>query len=184
MKDDSSVFSGKVWKFGDNISTDHILPSRYMTQVEPSELAAHCMAGVDPQFSAKVQAGDVLVAGENIGYGSSREQAPHALKYSGIKAVVAKSFARIFYRNCFNVGIPAIVCPTFAEEVFEGDDVEVNLIGGEIINKTKGRTYKFVKPPEFMMEYIKLGGLIPYLEKQMNKGQRETINIIGGDDSV
>jgi 3-isopropylmalate/(R)-2-methylmalate dehydratase small subunit len=153
-----------------------------MTQVEPSELAAHCMSGADLQFSSKVQAGDVLVAGDNIGYGSSREQAPQSLKYSGIKAVIAKSFARIFYRNCFNVGIPAIVCPNFVEEVFEGDVVEVNLLEGKIVNKTKGSIYNFVKPPEFMMEYIRLGGLIPYLEKKMNEGQGKTINIIGGDD--
>lgn len=171
MADNRLVTSGHLWKFGDNISTDHILPSRYMTQVEPNELAANCMAGCAPQFSARVQRGDVLAAGENLGYGSSREQAPQALKYAGISAVIAKSFARIFYRNCFNIGIPAIACPTFVEEASEGDSIEVNLAVGLIYNKTRARTYEFTKPPEFMLTYIKLGGLIPYLEKHMSKGE-------------
>lgn len=169
MNNDRFIVLGRAWKFGDNISTDHILPSRYMTQVEPHELAANCMSGCDPEFSKKVQPGDVLVAGENIGYGSSREQAPHALKYAGISVVIAKSFARIFYRNCFNIGISAIVCPLCVEEVSEGDSIEVNLSEGLITNKTLSKTYNFTKPPEFMLDYIRLGGLIPYLEIQMNK---------------
>ncbi len=158
-----------LWKVGDNISTDHILPSRFMTQVEPYELAANCMAGCVPQFSSRILQGDVLAAGENLGYGSSREQAPQALKYAGVSAVIAKSFARIFYRNCFNVGIPAIVCPAFVEESSEGDLIEVNLEVGLIYNETLGKSYEFTKPPEFMLTYIKLGGLIPYLEEQMSK---------------
>lgn len=173
MKDDRCIFTGKVWKFGDNISTDHILPSRFMTQVEPHELAMNCMAGCDVAFSSKVQVGDIMTAGDNIGYGSSREQAPQALKYSGIRAVIAKSFARIFYRNCFNVGIPAIACPSFVEEVLEGNIVEVNLTEGTIVNNTLAKTYYFVKPPEFMLEYIRLGGLIPYLEKQMRTDKED-----------
>jgi 3-isopropylmalate dehydratase small subunit len=140
-----------------------------MTQVEPHELAMNCMAGCDPEFSRKVQPGDVLVAGDNIGYGSSREQAPQALKHSGIRVVIAKSFARIFYRNCFNIGISAIVCPAYVQEACEGDLVEVNLTEGVILNKSLSKTYHFTKPPEFMLDYIRLGGLIPYLEKQMNK---------------
>jgi 3-isopropylmalate/(R)-2-methylmalate dehydratase small subunit len=168
LQDNRQVVTGGVWKFGDNISTDHILPSRFMTQVEPHELAANCMAGCMPGFSARVKTGDVVVAGDNIGYGSSREQAPQALKHAGISAVIAKSFARIFYRNCFNVGIPAIACPEFVEEASEGDTIELNLSEGIIHNKNLGRTYEFVKPPEFMLEYIRLGGLIPYLEKKMS----------------
>ena len=176
MKDKDTVFLGGTWKFGDNISTDHILPSRFMTQVEPHELALNCMSGCDPDFSKKVKTGDVLVAGDNIGYGSSREQAPCALKHAGISVVIAKSFARIFYRNCFNVGVPAIACPSFAEEVSTGDQVEVNLSKGVIENKTLGKSYEFVKPPEFMLEYIRLGGLIPYLVNQMKKGEETNIN--------
>jgi len=169
MAENRYITSGHLWKFGDNISTDHILPSRYMTQVDANELAANCMAGCTPHFSSRIQLGDVLAAGENLGYGSSREQAPQALKYAGISVVIAKSFARIFYRNCFNVGIPAIACPNFVEEASEGDLIEVNLVAGIIYNETLGRTYEFTKPPEFMLTYIKLGGLIPYLEEQMNK---------------
>lgn len=169
MNNDSSLLQGKAWKYGDNISTDHILPSRYMTEIEPQELAAHCMAGIDQRFSSKVNDGDILVAGDNIGYGSSREQAPQSLKHAGIKAIIAKSYARIFYRNCFNVGIPAIVCPSFVLEVADEDIVKINLAEGKIFNKNKGKSYEFTKPPEFMVEYIKLGGLIPYLEKLRNE---------------
>jgi len=168
MEKETTSLTGRVWKFGDNISTDHILPSRYMTQVEPHELAAHCMAGSDPQFAEKVKYGDILAAGDNIGYGSSREQAPQSLKYAGIKAVIAKSFARIFYRNCYNVGLPAIVCQSFAEEVSAGDRIELNLEAGTIFNSTQNKGYTFIKPPTFLMEYINLGGLIPYLEKEMS----------------
>lgn len=164
---------GRVWKYGDNISTDHILPSRFMTQVEPHELAANCMAGIDRDFAKKVKTGDVLVAGYNIGYGSSREQAPQALKYAGVSAVIAKSFARIFYRNCYNVGLPAITCQEFVDEVSEGDLVQVNLKAGIITNNTIGKCYRFIKPPEFLLEYIQSGGLIPYLEKQMAKSKKE-----------
>ncbi len=170
MINNNTEISGRVWLFGDNISTDHILPSRFMTQVEPHELASNCMSGCDPDFSKKVKTGDLLVAGDNIGYGSSREQAPRAIKHAGISAVIAKSFARIFYRNCFNVGLPAIACPAFAEEVSVGDQIHVDLAKGVIENKTLGKVYEFVKPPEFMLEYIRLGGLMPYLENQMKKG--------------
>lgn len=163
------IIKGRTWKFGDNISTDHILPSRFMTQVEPHELAANCMAGVDPEFTKKVKPGDIIVAGENIGYGSSREQAPQAIKHAQIGAVVAKSFARIFYRNCFNVGLPAIIEPSFAEDVNQFDEVEINFTQGFITNLTTGKVYNFIKPPDFLVEYIELGGLIPYLEKNLKK---------------
>lgn len=168
MVDNKPIVCGSSWKYGDNISTDHILPSRYMTQVEPHELAANCMSGWDPEFSSKVQPGDVLAAGYNIGYGSSREQAPQALKHAGISVVIAKSFARIFYRNCYNVGIAAITCPAFVEEASDGDYIEVDIANGVIFNTTLDKTYEFNKPPEFMLEYIQLGGLIPYLEKHMS----------------
>lgn len=165
MNKSSTLYKGKAWKIGDNISTDHILPSRYMTQVEPHELAANCLAGIEEGFSRRVRPNDLLVAGQNIGYGSSREQAPFALKYAGFSAVVAKSFARIFYRNCFNVGLPAIVSPDFVNELNDGDEVELDIGQGYIRNLTLGKSYSFNKPPEFLIEYVKLGGLIPYLEK-------------------
>ncbi|KJS87322.1 MAG: 3-isopropylmalate dehydratase [Peptococcaceae bacterium BICA1-8] len=166
---DDFILKGRVWKFGDNISTDHILPSRYMTHVEPHELAANCMKGTDPDFFSKIHPGDIIVAGENIGYGSSREQAPQAIKCAQIGAVVAKSFARIFYRNCYNVGLPAIMAPDFVLDVNQGDLIEINYTQGGITNLTTGKKYEFIKPPDFLVEYIELGGLIPYLEKQLKK---------------
>ncbi len=163
------IVKGRVWKFGDNISTDHILPSRYMTDIEPHELATNCMSGVDPEFAKKVQPGDILIAGKNIGYGSSREQAPQAIKYAGLGAVVAKSFARIFYRNCFNVGIPAIINSQFVTEANQRDIVEINFSQGKITNLTRGLCYKFERPPDFLVEYIELGGLMNYIEKTITK---------------
>lgn len=159
--------NGRLWIFGDNISTDHILPSRFMTQIQPYELAAHCMAGADPEFAKKVKPGDILVAGANIGYGSSREQAPQSLKHAGIGAVIAKSFARIFYRNCYNVGIAAIVCPEFVAEAENEEYAAVNLADGIVANLSTGRQYPFIKPPAFLIEYIRLGGLIPYLTAKL-----------------
>lgn len=165
--------SGRIWVFGDNISTDHILPSRFMTQVKPEELAANCMAGADPDFAKKVHSGDIVVAGMNIGYGSSREQAPQALKHAGVRAVIAKSFARIFYRNCYNVGIAAIVCPQFVEEAIDGQAAAVNLADGIVTNLSTGKKYQFVKPPAFLIEYIQIGGLIPYLSAKLSANGTE-----------
>ena len=156
-------YRGRVWKYHDNVSTDHILPSRFMTQVEPRELAAHCMAGLDPDFAGSVHPGDIFVAGYNLGYGSSREQAPRALLHAGIKAVVARTFARIFYRNCYNIGLPAIVCPSFVAEVSSMDEVEVDLPAGEIRNLSLGTTYAFVRPPAFLLDFVRVGGLIQHI---------------------
>ncbi|MDR3592610.1 MAG: 3-isopropylmalate dehydratase small subunit [Negativicutes bacterium] len=167
------LLKGKVWKFGDNLSTDHILPSRFMTQTRPEELAAHCMAGADPEFAGQVQPGDIVTAGVNLGYGSSREQAPQALKHAGVSAVVAASFARIFYRNCYNLGIPAIICSAFAAEANGGDCAAINLEDGVITNLTTGKAYSFVKPPAFLLEYIRLGGLVPYLTHVLPAGRTE-----------
>ena len=167
---ESMTYQGRVWKYQDNVSTDHILPSRFMTQVEPRELAAHCMAGIDPDFAANVRPGDILVAGYNLGYGSSREQAPRALLHSGIKAVVARTFARIFYRNCYNIGLPAIICPEFVDEVSSMDEVGVDLSGGVIRNATLGNTYAFARPPEFLLDFVREGGLIPYILKNGRQG--------------
>lgn len=162
------IISGPVWKIGDNISTDHILPSRYMTQIEPGELAAHCLAGVDPHLAGRVQASSILVAGENLGYGSSREQAPRALKYCGFRAVIAKTFARIFYRNCYNVGLPAIVCQEFVEQVSAGDRVRIDLVKGTLHNETIKHVYRFIRPPGFLLDYVHAGGLIPHLREQLS----------------
>ena len=168
MPDESLAAAGRIWKFGDNLSTDQILPSRFMTMVKPHELAANCLAGADPGFAKQVQKGDIVVAGINTGYGSSREQAPQALKHAGVQAIVARSFARIFYRNCYNIGMPAIVCPAFAEEAQNGDRAQVWFDDGRIMNLSTGKRYSFIKPPVFLAEYIRLGGLIPYLTAQLN----------------
>jgi 3-isopropylmalate/(R)-2-methylmalate dehydratase small subunit len=160
---ESMQYRGRVWKYQDNVSTDHILPSRFMTQVEPAELAAHCMAGIDPEFAAEVRPGDILAAGYNLGYGSSREQAPRALLHSGIKVVVARTFARIFYRNCYNIGLPAVVCPAFLDKVSSMDEVEIDLAAGVIRNLSLGESHNFVRPPAFLLEYVRAGGLIPHL---------------------
>lgn len=173
MSAESLKPNGRVWTFGDNLSTDQILPSRYMTMVKPHELAANCLAGADPEFAGRVQKGDLVVAGINTGYGSSREQAPQALKHAGVQAVIAKSFARIFYRNCYNVGLPAIVCPEFVNEAHAGDLARISFDEGLLENLSSGRQYSFIKPPAFLAEYIRLGGLIPYLEARLDSGKHE-----------
>jgi len=157
------TYRGRAWKYPDNVSTDHILPSRFMTEVEPAELAAHAMAGIDPGFAAGARPGDILVAGYNLGYGSSREQAPRALLYAGVKVVVARTFARIFYRNCYNIGLPAITCQEFVDAVSGMDEVEVDLEGGTIRDLSTGGTFGFARPPAFLLDYIAAGGLIPHL---------------------
>jgi 3-isopropylmalate dehydratase small subunit len=142
-----------------------------MTMVKPHELAANCLAGADAEFAKQVRPGDIVVAGINIGYGSSREQAPQALKHAGVQAIVAKSFARIFYRNCYNVGMPAIVCPEFAEEAQSGEKACIGFDEGSIVNLQTGKQYSFIRPPFFLTEYIRLGGLIPYLTAQLNSSE-------------
>jgi 3-isopropylmalate/(R)-2-methylmalate dehydratase small subunit len=171
LLDELSAAEGRIWKFGDNLSTDQILPSRFMTMVKPHELAANCLAGADPGFAKQVQTGDIVVTGINTGYGSSREQAPQALKHAGVQAIVAKSFARIFYRNCYNIGMPAIVCPEFAAEAQNGDRAQIRFDDGSIVNLTSGKQFLFIKPPFFLTEYIRLGGLIPYLTAQLKATQ-------------
>lgn len=157
---------GKVWKFGDNIDTDVIIPGRYLRTFSLDELASHAMEGVDPDFAKNVEKGDIIVANENFGCGSSREQAPVVLKHSGVAAVVAKSFARIFYRNAINIGLPVIVAEINANN---GDILEIDLEEGIIINVTTKETFKIEPFKKFMMDILKEGGLVPhYLE---NKGK-------------
>lgn len=157
---------GKVWKFGDNIDTDLIIAARYLNTSEPSALAKHVMEDADPEFVAKMREGDIIVAGENFGCGSSREHAPIALKAAGIAAVIAPTFARIFYRNAFNMGLPIFELQE-AEEIDEGDTVRVDMDKGEVINITQAKTYKFVPIPAFMQELVDAGGLIEFAKKEL-----------------
>jgi len=159
-----SNIKAKVWKFGDNIDTDLIIAARYLSTSDPAELAKHVMEDADPDFLNKMSRGDVIVAGENFGCGSSREHAPIALKAAGISAVVAKSFARIFYRNAFNMGLPIFELPQ-SDEINEGDHIEIDMKNGEIKNIDK--TYQFTPIPPFMQELIASGGLINFAKEEM-----------------
>jgi 3-isopropylmalate/(R)-2-methylmalate dehydratase small subunit len=159
---------GKVWKFGDNIDTDLIIAARYLNTSEPSELAKYVMEDADPEFVTKMSQGDIIVAGENFGCGSSREHAPIALKSAGISAVIAPTFARIFYRNAFNMGLPIFELEESAE-IDEGDTVKVDMEKGEIINISQAKTYKFTPIPEFMQELVDAGGLIAFAKKEIEE---------------
>ena len=160
------IIEGKVWKFGDNIDTDIIIPARYLNTSDPKELAKHCMEGIRPDFAQVVREGDIIVAGRNFGCGSSREHAPIAIKAAGIKAVVAKSFARIFYRNAFNIGLPIVEAEEVIDTTKEGDMLKIDLDKGEIVNLTQNLTFKIQPLPDFMKELIADGGLIPHLAKK------------------
>ena len=160
---------GKVWKFGDNIDTDLIIAARYLNTSEPAELAKYVMEDADPEFVSKMKEGDIIVAGENFGCGSSREHAPIALKAAGINAVIAPTFARIFYRNAFNMGLPIFELPQ-AAEIDEGDTVRIDMNTGEIINVTQAKTYKFTPIPDFMQELVNTGGLIEFAKNEIKQG--------------
>ncbi len=151
---------GKVIKYGDNVDTDVIIPARYLNTTDKKELASHCMEDIDPDFKNKVEPGDIIVAGRNFGCGSSREHAPIVIKESGISLVIAKSFARIFYRNAINIGLAIIECPECIDEMDEGDKVRVDFDKGEIVNETKNKTYKASPFPPFIQTIIQNGGLI------------------------
>ncbi|MFA6430876.1 MAG: 3-isopropylmalate dehydratase small subunit [Candidatus Margulisiibacteriota bacterium] len=156
---------GKVWKFGNNIDTDLIIPARYLNTSDPAELAKHCMEDADPTWAKKMSKGDFIVGGENFGCGSSREHAPIAIKEVGVSAVIAKSFARIFYRNAINIGLPILESFDAAEEIKKGDEIEVDLSSGVIKDITTGKTYKAHPFPEFMQKLIDAGGLIEHIKK-------------------
>lgn len=153
--------SGRVWKFGDNIDTDVIIPGKYLRTTDMSVFASHVMEGIDPQFSKKVQKGDIIVAGKNFGCGSSREQAPLALKHAGVACIVAESFARIFFRNAINVGLPIIEAKVGCEE---GDIIEIDL--GRGLVKNKDRSYQGTKLPDFLREILVDGGLVEHRKKK------------------
>ncbi|MFO7295435.1 MAG: 3-isopropylmalate dehydratase small subunit [Caldicoprobacter sp.] len=161
------MIRGKAIKYGNNIDTDVIIPARYLNTADPKELAAHCMEDIDPEFKNKVQPGDIMVAGTNFGCGSSREHAPIAIKASGISCIIAETFARIFYRNAINIGLPIMECPEAARDIKDGDQVAVDLTTGEIANLTTGKTYKAAPFPPFMQELIKAGGLVEYVKERM-----------------
>ena len=146
---------GKTWKFGNDIDTDAIIPARYLNTTDPKELAAHCMEDADPEFVSKVKPGDIIVAGKNFGCGSSREHAPIAIKAAGVSCVVAHSFARIFYRNAFNVGLPILECPEGAERIQPEDELEIDLDSGVIENRTRNETYRAQAIPPFMQKLIR-----------------------------
>ena len=155
---------GKAFKYGDNVDTDVIIPARYLNTPDAKELAAHCMEDIDPQFASKVQCGDILVAGRNFGCGSSREHAPLAIKACGVACVIAASFARIFYRNALNIGLPILECPAAARAISAGDEVAVDLEAGEIVVCTTGQRFHAEPFPQFMMDLIAAGGLAAYLK--------------------
>ena len=154
---------GYAIKYGDNVDTDVIIPARYLNSSDPAELALHCMEDIDKDFVNKVKDGDIMVGGKNFGCGSSREHAPIAIKASGISCVIAETFARIFYRNSINIGLPIMECPEASREIKEGDEVEVDFDSGIITDKTTGKTYKGQAFPPFMQKIINAEGLINYI---------------------
>ena len=158
-------FTGKVIKYGDNVDTDVIIPARYLNTSDHKELASHCMEGLDKDFTKKVQAGDIMVAGDNFGCGSSREHAPIAIKASGISLVIANTFARIFYRNSINIGLAILECPEAVANINDGDTVEADLDNGIIYNRTTGKSFKTQPFPEFIQRIIQNGGLIESIKK-------------------
>ncbi len=154
---------GKVFKYGDNVDTDVIIPARYLNSSDPAELAAHCMEDIDKDFVNKVNKGDIIVAEKNFGCGSSREHAPIAIKAAGVSCVIAETFARIFYRNAINIGLPIIECAEASKNIDAGDEVEIDFDSGVIFNKTKNQSYQGQAFPEFMQRIIKAEGLMNYI---------------------
>lgn len=158
--------TGTVFRYGDNVDTDVIIPARYLNSSDPAELASHCMEDIDKDFIKKVRPGDIIVADKNFGCGSSREHAPIAIKTAGISCVIAETFARIFYRNAINIGLPIIECPEASKGIEAGDEVEVDFDTGIITNKTKGTQFKGQAFPPFMQKIIAAGGLVNYINEK------------------
>lgn len=154
---------GRVFKYGDNVDTDVIIPARYLNSSDPAELATHCMEDIDKEFVHKVKKGDIIVANKNFGCGSSREHAPLAIKAAGVGCVIAETFARIFYRNAINIGLPIIECPEAARAIEDGDQVEIDFDSGMIYDHTKNTEYKGQAFPEFMQKIIRAEGLVNYI---------------------
>ena len=167
------MVNARVFKYGDNVDTDVIIPARYLNAPSPEELAKHCMEDIDPEFTAKVQAGDVIVGGANFGCGSSREHAPIAIRACGVRCVIAASFVRIFYRNAINIGFPILECPEAAAEIQNGDRVSVDFDSGVIRDETTGRSYQAVAFPAFINRIIEHDGLLPYLKARQDDEEAE-----------
>lgn len=161
---------GQAWKYGDNVDTDAIVPARCLNMSTEAELAAHCMEDIDREFIKKVRKGDIIVAGKNFGCGSSREHAPVAIKGAGVSCVIAETFARIFYRNAINIGLPILECPEAAQAVRAGQVIEVDLASGLICNVETGQTFQATPYPPFMLELIVAGGLVPYTRRRLQAG--------------
>lgn len=161
---------GNVHRYGDNVDTDVIIPARYLNTSVHAELAAHCMEDIDADFVKKVKPGDIIVADENFGCGSSREHAPIAIKAAGVSAVVAKTFARIFYRNAINIGLPILQCPEAVDAISAGQEVEIDTSTGQVTNLTTGQTFQAMPFPEFMQQLIAAGGLIAYASEKVKAG--------------
>ncbi|PKN37645.1 MAG: 3-isopropylmalate dehydratase small subunit [Deltaproteobacteria bacterium HGW-Deltaproteobacteria-2] len=166
------IFKGRVWKFGDNIDTDAIIPARYLTTSDPKELAAHCMEDADPNFVTKMKTGDIILGGENFGCGSSREHAPISIKEAGISCVVAKSFARIFYRNSFNMGLPIFESSELVEAINEGEEIIVDSARGTITVTSSNKIFSINSIPPFMEELIADGGLMKHIVKKRAQNEK------------
>ena len=160
------MFRGKVWKYGDHVDTDVIIPARYLNSPDPADLAKHCMEDIDLSFAVGVQKGDIVVGGWNFGCGSSREHAPIAIQAAGVSCVIAASFARIFYRNAINIGFPILECPEASAAIKAGDVVSVDTKSGVITDETTGETFQAKPFPPFIEKIIESGGLLPYLKKK------------------
>lgn len=167
-----TIRKGKAWVYGDNVDTDAIIPARYLNTSDGSVMAAHCMEDIDTSFTNAVQQGDIIAAGSNFGCGSSREHAPLAIQCAGVSCVIAPSFARIFYRNAINVGLPILECDD-ATKISKGDEIEVDLSTGTIRNLTKGETYQAKAFPDFLTKLIGLGGLVPYVRARLGKQEKQ-----------
>lgn len=161
------IMKGKAHKYGANVDTDVIIPARYLNTSDPAELAAHCMEDIDAEFVKRVEKGDVIVGGENFGCGSSREHAPIAIKTCGVSCVIAKTFARIFYRNAINIGLPILECPDAVDAIEAGDELEIDTASGSIRNVASGKSFQAMAFPEFMQELIAAGGLIAYAREKI-----------------
>lgn len=161
--------TGKVFKYGDDVDTDAIIAARYLNTTDPKDLASKCMEDIDKNFVKEVKPGDIIVALKNFGCGSSREHAPIAIKAAGVSCVIAKNFARIFYRNAFNIGLPILECEEAAEKIEAGDEVSVDFKSGKITNKTKDETYQAEPFPEFIQQIINNDGLVGYVRNKLNK---------------
>ena len=169
---------GRVIRYGDNVDTDVIIPARYLTRSDPEHLAAHCMEDLDPHFMEKIKPGDIIVAGNNFGCGSSREDAPLAIKSAGISCIVARSFARIFFRNAINIGLAILESAEAVDGLIEGDEVEVDIEAGSIRNLSRGKTYGAAPFPAVVRQIIDVGGLVPFVRKRL--GEKAAAKETGG----